>query len=226
MNQQSEVSMDGGALSLDDKLKRGIALRRGEEVVDGLIELGRVVGDEVAVADSFVHLEGLDYVAHQLLGLLRLGNWTLRVVGTEEETEWSRVDQGQVEQIRFLLAERSPVAVRVPLESVLLCILRIVVEGLHRNLVEDGSPATRYDPRDALSANDSSQLFYVLVPVWAGNVVDIHRINGIDSGHVEDSVHAGFSDRAWGQLGDLVDAVLVEIFVVESQGCEDLSCAH
>ena len=115
-------------LSLDDKLKRRIARGRGKEAEDVLHEFWSVVADHIAMAESLVHLEGLDHVTHLLFGLLGRCNWPLGVVGTEEETKRSRIDQGQIEQISLLLTERCPVAVRVPLESVLLCVLGIVVE--------------------------------------------------------------------------------------------------
>ena len=114
--------------SLEHQAEWGVVCGRFEEVEDILHVLVRVVHDLAAVVEIRVNVVGLHDVAHLILGLLSNGVWACGVPVTEEESERSRIDQSQVVQVSLFLAQGNPVAVRVPLEAVLLGVLRVMEE--------------------------------------------------------------------------------------------------
>ena len=124
--------------SLENVVERCVVRVGLEEVKNVVDELLRVVRDHRAVVQARVDLVRLDYVVAHLFPS-RLGSrvGALRIQVTEEEPERCAVNRTQIVQLGLFIAEGDPVVVRVSLEAALLGILGVVVEALHRDLLED-----------------------------------------------------------------------------------------
>lgn len=183
----------------------------------------------VSVTDTFVEVV-LDHCADNVSSDFTLGHCASSVVRADEKTDRDILNDTQVIQFSGLLVIKGierPVLGRIPLESILLCVLGVVVHGICRDVGQSCAPATGEEFSEIFDAHQLSHLDNRGRPGGTTDFKDTFVLYQIDSGGVEDyfRVRLHARDRAGGKLHNLVGALLEEV-ILQGKPSKDLCCSH